>query len=145
MGAGDAGDGFNSGLLDKTVLIADDDVLVRKVLSRMLAKLGCNVLLAEDGLQAIELFKENIGAVDLMLIDMRMPNADGSAVVQHVRATSDDVKMILMGGGEEVQHIDEQIAAGFSSVLPKPFDISAIRSELSRLLGQPTTAPTGQA
>lgn len=117
-----------------TVIVADDDALVRTVLSRMLGKLGCQVLLARDGVEAISLFEEHGGQVDLLLIDMRMPGADGSEVVRHIRNDGNQVKMILMGGGEELHDIESHLAAGFTSVLPKPFDINAIRDEICRLL-----------
>jgi CheY-like chemotaxis protein len=117
-----------------TVLVADDDALVRTVLSRMLDKLGCQVLLARDGTEAIHIYEANHGQVDLLLIDMRMPGADGSEVVRHIRNEGSMVKMILMGGGEELRDIETHLAAGFTSVLPKPFDISTIRDQIGRLL-----------
>ncbi len=117
-----------------TVLVADDDALVRTVLFRMLDKLGCRVLLAQDGQEAINLFDEFDGKVDLLLVDMRMPGADGTEVVKHVRGEGYPVEMILMGGGEELRDVDSHLAAGFTSVLPKPFDISMIRKEIAQLL-----------
>ena len=127
-----------------TVLVADDDVLVRTVLSRMLDRLGCRVLLAQDGNEAISLFEAHDSQVDLLLIDMRMPGADGTEVVKRIRGVGSSVKMILMGGGEELDDVETHLAAGYTSVLPKPFDIAVIREEISSLLAGNSAGVSGE-
>jgi two-component system, cell cycle sensor histidine kinase and response regulator CckA len=109
----------------------------------MLDKLGCRVLLAQDGSEAIALYQEHRATVDLLLIDMRMPGADGSEVVRQIRDGGNQVKMILMGGGEELRDVESHLAAGYTSVLPKPFDINVIRVEISQLLAAGNLSANG--
>lgn len=66
-----------------TVLVVDDSVTVRKVTSRFLERQGYNVMLAKDGIDAIEILQETIP--DLILLDIEMPRMDGFEVATQIR------------------------------------------------------------
>lgn len=84
----------------QTVLVADDDADLRRVVSRELKRLGHRTIEAEDGRQAIERVFEH--PVDLILLDVRMPRMDGMVTLEALRASppTRNIPVILMTGDE---------------------------------------------
>ncbi len=84
----------------QTVLVADDDADLRRVVSRELERLGHRTIEAEDGRQAIERVFEH--PVDLILLDVRMPRMDGMVTLEALRASppTRNIPVILMTGDE---------------------------------------------
>ncbi len=84
----------------QTVLVADDDADLRRVVSRELERLGHRTIEAEDGRQAIERVYEH--PVDLILLDVRMPRMDGMVTLEALRASppTRNIPVILMTGDE---------------------------------------------
>ena len=80
---------------EKTILIIDDDPLIRKILNTKITSLGYNTLLAEDGEKAIEILKEN--RVDLVLCDIFMPRVSGFDVLKYIKKNCpEDLLVIIM-------------------------------------------------
>ena len=80
---------------DTTILIVDDELRMRKLIKDFLIKEGCKTLEASDGEEAIEIFKENINKIDLILLDVMMPKIDGGTVLREIRKDS-KVPVILI-------------------------------------------------
>lgn len=116
-----------------TILIADDEAIVRMVLEEMLVRLGFEVHTAEDGRQALELFNENPDRFDLVIFDMAMPQMAGDELFYELRQIKPNVRAVLSSGYQEGNPADEMRTAGLSGFLPKPYNIIEIASELSRI------------
>lgn len=100
-----------------TLLVADDEPMMRLLLSQTLGSQGFNVLLAENGLQAMELVNKN--KITLILTDINMPKLNGLKFVENLQATSHkDIPVILMTG--DTDHLKESELKG-ATVLRKPF------------------------
>ncbi|HKK20900.1 MAG TPA: PAS domain S-box protein [candidate division Zixibacteria bacterium] len=72
----------------ETILVAEDDEVIRDLTRRILTKAGYSIIEAKDGIEAIELFRSNVDTVDLLLLDLMMPRKGGREVyqaVQHIR------------------------------------------------------------
>jgi two-component system cell cycle sensor histidine kinase/response regulator CckA len=103
------------------VLVVDDEEPVREVTCDVLESLGYEVLQAEGGQRACELLRAQPGRIDLVLLDMTMPEMDGEQTLQKLRAMRPDLRVVLMTGyaEDDVQRrFEPEQLAGF---LAKPF------------------------
>ncbi len=101
------------------LLVADDDATVRLVLKRTLTKMGHNVVLAKDGLEALTAIQTD-HTLDVVLIDNSMPILEGKEVIQKVRASGNDIPIISLSGTTEREFSEKLISLGANQVLPKP-------------------------
>ncbi|MDQ6972038.1 MAG: PAS domain S-box protein [Mariprofundaceae bacterium] len=84
-----------------TVLVVDDEEIVRETASAMLEDMGFKTLQAVDGEDALEVFAQCSGEIDLILLDMTMPKLDGKACFIRLRAMDPDVRVVLSSGYSE--------------------------------------------
>ena len=117
-----------------TVLIADDEPVVRMVLEDMLLKLGYHVLSAIDGLQALDVFRQYQDVIDVLVFDMSMPNMDGEELFLQVRQLSPQTRTIMITGYNEIVSLDHLRSQGLSGFIAKPFGVDEIKSEIGRVL-----------
>jgi CheY-like chemotaxis protein len=119
---------------NETILIVDDQETVWDFLIEVLQKLGYSVLLAENGLDALEIYKANPEEIDLVLLDMIMPRMGGHNTFSQIREISPNAKILLSSGyvsEEEVQDLLDQGASGF---LGKPHRIKELAETLRTIL-----------
>ena len=119
---------------NETILIVDDHETIWDFLIEALQRLGYSVLLAENGLDAIEIYKENPNEVDLVLLDMVMPKLGGHQTFYKIREIDPEARILLSSGyvsQEEVNDLLEQGAKGF---LPKPHRISVMADAVRKIL-----------
>jgi DNA-binding NtrC family response regulator len=119
---------------NETILIVDDHETIWDFLIEALQRLGYSVLLAENGLDAVEIYRENPNEIDLVLLDMVMPKLGGHQTFYKIKELDPDAKVLLSSGyvsEEEVNDLLEQGAKGF---LPKPHRISTMAAEMRRIL-----------
>ena len=86
------------------IIVADDEQLIRSLVSDFLEKAGYTVLQAEDGAKALELFNENRD-VALCILDIMMPELDGWEVCRRIRSTSDVPIMLLTARSQDFDQI----------------------------------------
>ena len=119
---------------NETILIVDDHETIWDFLIEALQLLGYSVLLAENGEDAVSIYKENPGVVDLVLLDMIMPKMGGHQAFYQLRTIDPDVKVLLSSGfvsEEEVHDLLEQGACGF---LPKPHRLPQVAKAIRAAL-----------
>lgn len=104
-----------------TILIIDDDDLLRNVLAKALGYAGHTVVQAADGAQGLDLFRAT--PVDLVLTDLVMPVQEGVETILQLRRDSPDMPIIAMSGGVSNSKLYLEIAAkvGAKRILAKPF------------------------
>jgi DNA-binding NtrC family response regulator len=111
------------GLPPATVLVVDDDALVRWSVKDRLAHEGIAVCEAIDAAEALEQTSE---AVDLILLDYRLPDADGLTVLKTVKKQYPDVLVVLMTAHSTIDTAVEAIRSGAYHYITKPFDIEEL-------------------
>ncbi|MFN4095216.1 MAG: response regulator [Sphingomonas sp.] len=119
------GDLWGSG----TILLVEDEAMVRAVAERALARQGYTVLTAENGEAALELLEKS-GKPDLLISDVVMPTMDGPTMVRQARKKYPDLKIIFMSGYAEEQ-LRKSIDLDNVAFLPKPFSVQQL-AELAR-------------
>jgi CheY-like chemotaxis protein len=116
------------------VLVVDDEGVVREVLKEALESEGCEVIAAESGEEALKLYDENKGQIDLVFTDIGMSDMSGWDLVTAIRKRSETIPVAIVSGWAEAISWDTRTAAKADWVVSKPFDIgkiSAIANEIS--------------
>jgi len=103
-----------------TVLVADDEPDMRWALTTFLKKHGFQVLTAENGKKAIDIFKSD--KPDLIILDIRMPEIDGMEVLDYTRKVNINLPVIMMTAFSDINNAVKAIKMGAYHYLVKPFD-----------------------
>ncbi len=119
---------------EETVLIVDDESLVRKVVTAMVERLGYKVIVAKDGAEAVELFKEHQDHIRIVLSDLTMPNMDGWETLEALRRINPDIAVILASGYDEAMAMSGDRAEQPQLFLHKPYEMSALKLALKKAL-----------
>jgi two-component system cell cycle sensor histidine kinase/response regulator CckA len=104
-----------------TLLVADDEEPVRWVAGQALERAGFKVILAADGREAVDLFREHHGTIDAVLLDMTMPRLSGAEAYREIRTVSADVPVVLSSGFTESETLREFVVEGLAGFLKKPY------------------------
>ena len=119
------------------ILVVDDTRLNRSVLVRALEEQGYQALEAADGRAALELLASaDGGTVDVVLLDLEMPELDGYEVLRRMKADEAlrHIPVIVISAVDELDSVVRCIEMGAADYLPKPFDASILRARLSASL-----------
>ena len=118
-----------------TILVVDDSVTVRKVTSRFLERQGFNVVLAKDGIDALEILQET--TPDLMLLDIEMPRMDGFEVASQVRHNRrlQELPIIMITSRTGEKHRERAFEIGVNDYMGKPFQETQLLNKIQGLLG----------
>ena len=117
----------------RTVLIADDEELLREVSSRILEEAGYRVLLANDGLQAVEGVKRYGSELDLVILDVMMPNMTGREAFGLIEKIDPDLPLMFCTGHDPEVSCDGTVPPGYP-VVHKPFTSEALVSSVRETL-----------
>jgi two-component system response regulator MprA len=115
------------------VLVADDDKDILQLLRLRLELLGYGVVQAANGVEALELAREQNPA--LAILDVMMPGLDGLEVTRQLRAGNSRIPIILLTARIQESDVSAGLDAGADAYLGKPFDAMDLRSKVEELLG----------
>ena len=119
-----------------TVLIVDDEGLVRWSLRERLMQDGYTVL--ESGTAAAAVAAFGRGRVDVVLLDCRLPDSDGIAVLQQMKTLSPETAVILMTAFPTLENAGDAATYGACDYLIKPFDLDDVVASVARSRVRPT-------
>jgi CheY-like chemotaxis protein len=105
----------------ETILIVEDEELVRDVASRILTRNGYRVLVAQNGSEALEVVAAHGGAIDLLLTDVVMPGLTGDQLAERIAATHPDILVLYMSGYPATVVTSEGIVQKGLRLMSKPF------------------------
>ncbi len=127
------------------ILVVDDEASIRRILETRLKMAGYNVVTAEDGEEAIELFNKT--NPDIVILDVMMPKMDGYGVTREIRRVSDIPIIILTALGDVSERITG-LELGADDYVIKPFspkELEArVKAVLRRTVSKDITVPTGK-
>jgi two-component system cell cycle sensor histidine kinase/response regulator CckA len=121
-----------------TILLVEDEDMVRAVAERALTRQGYTVLTANDGEQGLEVLHGG-GTIDLLISDVVMPNMDGPSMVARARQTHPHLPVLFMSGYAEEQ-LRKSIDIANVAFLPKPFSVSQLAEAARDAMGAVTVA-----
>ncbi len=117
----------------ETILIVEDEEVLRSFSSQMLTDLGYNVLLASDGEEALVIFQENLEMIDLVVSDMIMPKKSGIELFNDLKKIKPAVKFILVTG-YCLEEAEGHILRNMEAILMKPYTTEKIAALIRRTL-----------
>jgi signal transduction histidine kinase/ActR/RegA family two-component response regulator len=119
---------------NETVLVAEDEEVVRTIATKMLTHLGYRVLEAGSGAEAIALARQHAGAIDLLLTDVVMPDMNGRELAEHLRTEIPSMRILFTSGYTDnvIAHhgvVDEGV-----EFIAKPYDLATLARRLREIL-----------
>ena len=112
------------------ILVVDDEPTIRRTARLALEQYGYEVIVADDGLMALDLFEERADDIALVLMDLTMPEMGGEETIRRLQAIRPDVRVVLSSGYHEsdvIQNFTGQRLAGF---VQKPYDIRTLAAKV---------------
>lgn len=125
-----------------TVLVADDEKMMRDILTMSLQRLGYEVITASNGLEAVKAFESN--RFDLLLLDVLMPEMDGFGVCAEVRKRS-DVPIIMLTALSRPDDIVRGLELGADNYITKPFTFKEVEARIRAILRRSSTSTTDRS
>lgn len=116
-----------------TVLFVDDEPMVLEVGAKLLEKLGYEVIQAKGGREAVQIYAERQGTIDLIILDMIMPDMGGGEAYDRMKEMNPNVKVILSTGYTKDGRAAEIMARGCDAFLQKPFTIRDLSARISEV------------
>ena len=119
-------------MAQEKILVVDDELFVRELLSEFLGKQGFEVLLAESGEKALEIAKSS--PVQIALIDLKMPGMDGIQTLKELKKKNPQILPIIMTGYPTIESAVEALRSGACDYVIKPFKLNELRTSIDRVL-----------
>ncbi|RLA88025.1 MAG: hypothetical protein DRG20_06715 [Deltaproteobacteria bacterium] len=116
-----------------TILVIDDEEVVRDVLKDMLESIGYNVLTAENGKKGLNIYKSNID-IDLVILDLIMPVMSGKETFQELKRINKNVKVLIATGYAKEEHLKEVLEQGALGVIQKPFTLERLSAKINKII-----------
>jgi two-component system, chemotaxis family, CheB/CheR fusion protein len=120
--------------MEGTVLLVDDEEIVRSVLQNLLQSLGFTVITASDGVEAVKQFSDNRESIRLVLMDMTMPRMNGMEAFKEIREMAGDAKVIILSGHSAESTSMEMTRHGVKKVLQKPVLLSVLSETIREVI-----------
>ena len=120
-------------MVNKYILVVDDEARMRKLIKDFLVAKGFSILEAEDGEKALEVFEENKNKITLILLDVMMPKLDGWSVLRQIRQESKVPIIMLTARGEEQDELFG-FELGVDEYISKPFSPKILVARVEAIL-----------
>ena len=119
-----------------TVLLVDDEEVILKTGQDLLEAIGYRVLTAMDGKEAVEVYRKNRDEIDIVVLDMVMPNMGGGEAYDKMREINPNVKVLLSSGYSIESKAKEILARGCDAFIQKPFGMIEVSAKIREVLGK---------
>ena len=128
---GQSAQAFSVAKAKPLILVAEDSLDGREMMRTLLRLKGYDVVVAEDGVEAIDIALKN--SPDLILIDLELPRLDGISVIRNIRRSTKlcDVPIIVVSGHDPSRYEAAALAAGCTDYLMKPIDFDRLDASLA--------------
>jgi two-component system cell cycle sensor histidine kinase/response regulator CckA len=117
-----------------TILLVDDEDSIRSVGKRILEQLGYEILLAENGSRALEVYQIHLERINLVILDMIMPGMGGRETYLKIKEINPQVKVLLSSGYSIDGEAQEILAQGAQGFIQKPYRIDALSRKIAELM-----------
>lgn len=118
----------------ETILIAEDEEPLRQVLENVLTSRGYTVLVAEDGQQALELYRSRMSEIALVISDIGLPRLGGAELLREIKKIHPHAKVVLASGFIDPEMKSEMLASGVVDLIVKPYTINDVLLKIRKAL-----------
>jgi two-component system cell cycle sensor histidine kinase/response regulator CckA len=116
------------------ILVVDDEPLVRDLAANILERTGYGVVLAEDGEEALNVYRREADKIDLVLLDYIMPRMNGAQVLKELRQLDPNVRVLLSSGYHTDHEVDQLLASGAQAFVAKPYRAQELVQSVQKAL-----------
>lgn len=117
-----------------TLLFVDDEEIILNIGVKILKKLGYKVLTAQSGSEAIRKYSANLGKIDMVILDMVMPDMGGNETFDRLKEIDPDVKVLLSSGYSIAGQATEILKRGCRGFIQKPYRLKALSQKVKEIL-----------
>jgi PAS domain S-box-containing protein len=117
-----------------TVLVVDDEEIVRMTAKHTLERFGYHTVMANDGAEALEAYRSHSGKIGLVLLDLTMPVMNGEETLRHLQAANPKVKVLLSSGYNEVEAVQRFAGKGLAGFIQKPYTAAGLAEKVKEVL-----------
>ncbi|MBN2804867.1 MAG: response regulator [Deltaproteobacteria bacterium] len=117
-----------------TILLVDDEEMIRFATKRVLEKIGYKVIPASDGKEAIRIFATQKNQISAIILDLMMPVMDGEETYSKIRDISDEVPVLISSGFAKEDKAEKLLNAGADGFIQKPYDMKTLKETLRKIL-----------
>ena len=118
----------------ETILAVDDSAVLLDAIARLLEIYGYKVLTAESGDQALTLYSEYLGEINVVLTDLVMPGMNGVELAHRLKSINPEIKIIASTGFPPKTYQPELLELGVNVILEKPFEIEDLLSAIHEVI-----------
>ncbi len=121
-------------MIQSSILVVDDETRMRKLIKDFLMAKGYQILEAEDGEKALEIYEQNQSKIELILLDVMMPKLDGWSVLRQIRQTNKTIPIIMLTARGEEQDELFGFELGVDEYITKPFSPKILVARVEAIL-----------
>jgi len=118
------------------ILVVDDEQVLREMMAEMLKSRGYEVITARDGVEALEIYRQEWGKIDLVVVDLVMPRLGGLETFRRITGMNRAARVLLCSGSTHHRQAQQAIAEGAMGLLPKPFGMSELAGWIEKGLAK---------
>jgi len=132
----------SGGTVKGTVLVVEDEAMVRRLCCDMIEESGYKTLSAADGQEGIDVFKQHSSEIACVLLDLSMPVKDGLVVFETIKGCCPTAKVILSSGYSAQDATSRFDGKGLSGFIQKPYVMDDLTKLLDRVIAAPVNTAT---
>jgi two-component system, cell cycle response regulator len=117
-----------------SILYVEDESDVREFTSKLLTSLLKNVFTAENGLEGLELYKENVNTIDLIVTDINMPKMDGITMCEKIRELNREIPIVVTSAHNDTTFLKKAIDVGVNTYAMKPIDLYQLIESITKAI-----------
>jgi CheY-like chemotaxis protein len=121
-------------------MIVDDEQVLRDMMAEMLKSRGYDVVTAKDGVEALEIYRQEWGKIDLVVVDLVMPRLGGLETFRRITGMNRNARVLLCTGSTHHRQAQQAIAEGAVGLLPKPFGMGELAGWIEKAIAKQTPA-----
>ena len=129
----------------EAVMVVDDEQIVRRSAKTMLERFGYSVVLAENGKEAVDLYRILADKIDVVLLDMTMPLMNGEQAFRELKTIRPDVRVILSSGYNEGEAVRRFAGKGLAGFIQKPYSATTLAQKVRAVMGEPRAGGVREA
>ena len=114
-------------------MLVDDEEMVLEVGGRLLEHIGYNVIAARDGVEACQLYEKDHGGIDLVVLDMMMPNRGGGETFDIMKQINPDARVILSSGYSKDGPAQQILERGCKGFIQKPYTLDSLKAKIAEV------------
>ncbi|MEM9453720.1 MAG: ATP-binding protein [Myxococcota bacterium] len=123
------------------VLMVDDDAVVRSITSRVLEAEGAEVLVAAEGLEGLEVFRDHAARIGIVMLDLDLPRMSGEEVLEIMHEIQPEVPVLISSGYVDEDRVRRLGSSGIAGLLSKPFSRASMLAMIAEHVRPPVGAP----